>query len=275
MLGAEEVLAGVPADVYKPSLYRYYARLDGRIKRRELAAPGNWDHLSVENVVALAPDLVILWSSQTEAISALERRGVRVFGIFVKGLSDVKREIEVLGEITGRQDRAAWLLSLARSEERALAEKLAALNVAEKPGAYFIWSQGKLHTSCNGSAVQDLIDLAGGRNICAHISQEHAVLSLERILEWDPEVIMMWAGGKLAALDVKRDPQFSSVAAVKGGRVYQFKDPFEVDFWTLKYLYAASLMASWLHPELFKNVDLKEKGQSLLGALYGREISGD
>ena len=59
--------------------------MDERIKDKNLPAPGNWDFVNMESVVALKPDLVILWSNQTESIGSLEERGIPVYGVFIKG----------------------------------------------------------------------------------------------------------------------------------------------------------------------------------------------
>ena len=73
MLGAEERVVGISRNVYTESVNRYYASLDDRIRSKALPAPGNWDFINLESVVSLRPDVVILWSEQTEAIASLEQ----------------------------------------------------------------------------------------------------------------------------------------------------------------------------------------------------------
>jgi len=62
-----------------------------------------------------------------------------------------------------------------------------------------MWAQGNLETSCGGSTVDDLISLAGGRNVCTSLPQEHAVVSLEKGFSWNPEVIVVWYNKKRTA----------------------------------------------------------------------------
>ena len=78
MLGADEALVAVPADATRGEPGQRYAALDPRIARGELATPGNWDFISLERVLALRPDLVVIWAAQREAIEALERHRLRV-----------------------------------------------------------------------------------------------------------------------------------------------------------------------------------------------------
>jgi iron complex transport system substrate-binding protein len=88
--------------------------LDARIRTKQLPVPGNWDFVSIESVVALQPDLVILWSQQTESIAALEERGIPVFGIFVNRCEDVYREMAALGKLTAQERRAGELVDATR-----------------------------------------------------------------------------------------------------------------------------------------------------------------
>lgn len=65
MLNQGNRIVGVSKNVYQTDVYPYYAALDKRIKDKRLPAPGNWDSVSVEGILALQPDLVIMWAQQT------------------------------------------------------------------------------------------------------------------------------------------------------------------------------------------------------------------
>lgn len=191
MLGAEDRVVGISANVYQEPVFSYYARLDDRIAARTLPAPGNWDFISVERILALKPEVIILWAQQTEAIAALESRGIPVFGVFLATLADVEREIRELARLTGTETRAAELLSWSREELAGISSRLAGLTPEERPRVNFMWAQSILETSGGTSTVQDLIELAGGRNLFAHLPQEHLRVKQEQLLAADPEVIIM------------------------------------------------------------------------------------
>ena len=86
MLGAEARLVGISTNIYQESVFPYYAAMDERIRERTLPTPGNWDFVNIESMVALQPDLVILWSGQDESIAALEEKGIPVFGVYHRAL---------------------------------------------------------------------------------------------------------------------------------------------------------------------------------------------
>ena len=273
MLGAENRVVGVSTNIYQ-TVFPYYASMDRRIQKRELPTPGNWDFVNLETVIALRPDLVVIWAKQSESIAVLEERGIPVFGIFLNRKEDVYRAVRSLGRLTGTGRRADEIIHYTQEEIARFAGKAEKIPFSQRPRVYYMWAQGNLETSCGGSTVDDLISLAGGRNVCASLPQEHAVVSLEKILTWNPEVIVMWYNERKDPQDVLKDPQWRSLRAVRDRRVHEFPEVFLCDLWTLKFQHAVKMVARWCHSALFADVDLeKEKGR-MLEFLYGHKIRG-
>jgi len=272
MLGAEDRVIGISRNVYTESVNRYYASLDERVRNKELPAPGNWDFINLESVVALQPDLVILWSEQTEAIESIEQRGIPVYGVFLQRLEDVYREITDLGLLTGRPERAADLVRHTKQSVGRIKERLESLPSDGLPGVYYMWAQGPLETSCGVSTVDDLIRLAGARNVCASIPREHLVVNMERILSWNPDLVVMWYNTRLDPKDLVKEGQWQAVAAVRNGRVHELPDVFLCDFWTLKFPYAVWMLAKWSHPDLFPDIDLAKEKEEMLKFLYDGKL---
>lgn len=271
MLHAQDRVVGISSNVYEGETYPYYAAMDRRIAERRIAAPGNWDFVNIERVVALEPDLVVMWSHQEESIQALEDRGILVFGVFIRSFEDVFREIRVLGELTGTSARADELIRYTQ-EELLQIQKLTAANKG-RTRVYYMWAQGELETSCGGSTVDELIRLAGGTNVCGAIDQEHLVLNIERVLQWDPEVIVMWFNERRDPDDVLALPLWQGVSAVRNGRVHEFPGVFPCDLWTLKFQLAVKMVAGWCHPGLFGNGDLEQERHQVFSRLYGPRFS--
>lgn len=271
MLGAEQKVVGVSTNVYQGGTVDYYRKLDSRIRDKTLPTPGNWDFVNIEKVIGLKPDLVIIWAHQEEAIRALEDRGIPVFGVFIKSFEDVFAEIRALGTLTGRQDRATALIGYTENELRLMKEKI---SVSSKPvTVYFMWSQGELETSGRSSTVQELISLAGGENVAGSIDLEHTVVSMERVLKWNPEVIIMWPDPRRCPKDVLANPSWRNIRAVKDSRVYQLPDIFSCDLWTLKFQLAVKLIAKWIHPDIFQDTDLDMDRAGVFHELYGTSLA--
>jgi iron complex transport system substrate-binding protein len=272
MLGEEERVVGISRNVYTESVNRYYASLDDRIRSKALPAPGNWDFINLESVVSLRPDVVILWSEQTEAIASLEQRGIQVYGVFLQRLEDVYREISALGSMTGCPSRAAGLIHYTKQNLGRIEERVRALPAERRPGVYFMWAQGPLETSCGESTVEDLIALAGARNVCASLPREHLVVNMEQILSWNPDLVVMWYNTRLDPEDLAKAGQWQAVTAVRNGRVHELPDVFLCDLWTLKFPYAVWMLAKWSHPDLFSDIDLEGEKEGMLNFLYDRKL---
>lgn len=135
-----------------------------------------------------------------------------------------------------------------------------------------MWAQGNLETSCGKSTVQDLIHLAGGKNVCDSIFNEHMIVNMEQIIAWNPDIIIMWYNEKQNPSDIINNEQWKLIKAVKKGRVYEFPEIFLCDLWTLKYTYAVKMVAKWTYPHLFTDIDLEKEKSNMLQTLYGNKL---
>jgi iron complex transport system substrate-binding protein len=245
MLGAQDRIIGVPGEVYKEKTLRYYSKLDRRIAERSLPAPGNWDFVSIEQVIGLEPDLVIIWSSQSDVVTTLEQFGIPVYSVMIKDFDDVYKEISDFGKIFGCSQRADSLISITHRN----LDKIKPAGVSQKPvSAYFMWAQGINETSGSTSTVEELFSCAGVRNVC-EVEQEHVSISLEKLIDWNPDLIIMWYNEKLDPEDVMKDPALQGIDAVKNRKVFELPDKFSCDLWTLKMQYPVQLISAWAHPE--------------------------
>lgn len=273
MLGEERKVIAVSSNVYSGDVFKYYAAMDERIKNKTLPAPGNWEFVSIESVVAMKPDVVIIWSKQTETIKSLEDRGIPVFGVFINRIEDVYREVIALGKLTGSESRANEIVYYTKNELLHLHKITQRIPESEIRDIYFMWAQGNLHTSCRESTVNDLIKMAGCRNVCASISDEHTVVSMEQIIKWNPDIIIMWVNTKKDPIDVINDPRWRNINAAKNRKVYELPEIFLFDLWTLKFQYAVKMVAKWAYPDLFKDMNMDKERVKMLKVLYGNRLN--
>jgi iron complex transport system substrate-binding protein len=268
MLGMKERLVAIPGDVYRGKTFFYYAQLDERIKEKSIPAPGNWDFVNIEQVVGLNPDLVIIWSSQAEAIINLQQFGIPVYGVMMQDFDDVFKEIDDFGKLFDCKQRADNLIAFTRSN----LEKTKTENIFKNPvPVYFMWAQGINETSGKNSTVEELLNYAGTSNVC-DLDHEHVTVSLEKLIEWNPEMIVMWYNEKLDPADIMENPVLQGLNAVKNKRVYELPVVFTCDFWTLKMQYPVNLIASWAYPETSGQFESEREMKELYRFLYGKEI---
>lgn len=268
MLQAKEQVCGVPAQVYQSHLIQYYSKLDERITNESLPAPGNWDFISLERIIASKPDIVILWASQSEDLQSIEACGIPVYAVEINSFNDLKKEITDLGKICGKQQRADTLLTYSQKIIQNLKTNISALS-KDKSSAYFMWTQGLLESSGSSSTVQEMFNLSSINNI-VQSPMEHVVINIENLIQWNPDLIFMWYNDRMDPQDVLNDPRLSLINAVKNKKVFELPSAFYCDFWTLKYIYVVHLISEWSYPELKENSELTK--ESIMLHLYGKNI---
>jgi len=136
----------------------------------------------VERIVALLPDLVLCTTdgNPRDKVRALEEMGIPCFAVAPQDLDAVFTAIERLGVLLGAADRG-------RAEAGALRRRARLASPssrdAEKPAVLFVVSTAPIIAAGEGTFMDELVRLAGGRNAAARFSGRYPRLSLEG---WSP-----------------------------------------------------------------------------------------
>lgn len=264
MLHAETTLVGVSTNMYSSSLYPYYAALDDRIKNKSIPVPGNWDFVNLESVIALQPDLVIVWSSQNEAIEALESHHIPVYAVMLNGVDDIYKEITDFGILLNKQERADTLITFTKNQ-------IASINkTANNPlSVYFLWSSGMFETAGLKSTVNNVIVSAGCINACQS-EQEHISINAETLIKWNPDVILLWSSDSHDPTDVMNNSSLRMVKAVRSKKIFELPSAFDCDLWTLKYQFAVAFLHESAYNNSYSVESLQSKRDSIMTFLYGK-----
>ena len=177
---------------------------------RAIARVGDAGRLDVERVIALRPDLVLIWQrgATSRELEQLEAAGIRLFQLEPRRLDDVARAIERLGTLLGREPEA----SRRAGEIRGALARLRAAHAGVAPVTVFyqVWRQ-PLMTINGKQLIDDIVSLCGGRNIFAALTPLVPTISTESVVGADPEAILTASeAGPAAAW--RRDPANPSFA---------------------------------------------------------------
>ncbi|CAN7510898.1 cobalamin-binding protein [Massilia sp. LjRoot122] len=174
--------------------------------------------IDMERVLALKPDLVVVWHSGNTArqIAQIESLGVPVFHSEPRRLAQVADNIERLGQLLGTGPAAS-------SAAGALRGKLAGLEArygGRSPVSVFyqIWDQ-PLYTLNDAQIASDAIRVCGGRNVFGGLKVVAPEVSLEAVLAADPEAIMAGKRYDPANPGLKLWEPYKSMTAVKRGNL--------------------------------------------------------
>jgi iron complex transport system substrate-binding protein len=144
--------------------------------------------LDLERIVALQPDLIVVWPYLAPAqIERLRALGVPMFVSDPREPEAIADDLERLGRLAGTAAQAtaaaaALRESLARLERRAAA--------APKLSVFYeIWNQ-PLYTVGGGHLISAAIRLCGGENVFGRLSQPAPAVGVEDVLAAQPQVII-------------------------------------------------------------------------------------
>ena len=144
----------------------------------------------VERIVALAPDLVLCTTdgNPRDKVRALEEMGIPCFAVAPQDLDAVFTAIERLGVLLGAADRGRAEAGALRRRAR-LARPSSA--DAAKPAVLFVVSTAPIIAAGEGTFMDELVRLAGGRNAAARFSGRYPRLSVEGLVAARPDVIFV------------------------------------------------------------------------------------
>lgn len=156
---------------------------------QQLPQLGSYKAVNLERILALEPDLVILWGSGNgESIQRqLERLGVTVYVGEPAELEDVAAAVRDVGVLAGTSEVAESAADRYLNDLEALRERYS----ERQPVSVFyqVWND-PLQTLSDQHLVSDVIRLCGGRNVYADAAVLAPTISRESLLDRDPEAIV-------------------------------------------------------------------------------------
>ena len=198
---------------------------------------------NVETVLGARPDLVVLYASNDNRAAATELRtaGVNTLSLKIDHIADFHRAARLLGAMLGDSARGA---AVSDSVKRTLDRVRQATAPLPKPRVFWhIWD-APLITIARGSYMNELIEIAGGTNIYGDLPDPSPSVSIEDVLERNPEYVIT---GPEGAEKIRRDPRWSEAPAVKAGRIL-VADTTLVGRPSVRLGEAAMSLAQLLHP---------------------------
>lgn len=210
--------------------------------------------ISIEKIVDLEPDLVLAAGEiHQPVIEALDQLNILVFSIDPNTLDEVYSDIELVGRLTGHEEEAAQVVAEMEDRVAAVTERVNTIPQEERLTVYWEVFDEPRMTAGPSTFTGQLIELAGGVNIFADVSEDYPQISDEEVIGRDPAVIMGadTMGDKLTTELVAQRPGWDQIEAVQKARIYLF-DGDMVARAGPRLAQVLEVMAEALYPELFE-----------------------
>jgi ABC-type Fe3+-hydroxamate transport system substrate-binding protein len=170
---------------------------------------------NVEAVLAARPDLVLLYASDDnrDAARRLRVAGVATAAYRVDRIADFRRATIALGALTGDSLAARATVD---SVDATIARVRTATAALSRPTVFWPLYDQPLLATGGGSFLNELIDIAGGRNIYGFLPEPSPRITVEDLLTRDPDVILLSPESRARYV---ADPRWRALRAVRTDRL--------------------------------------------------------
>ncbi len=211
---------------------------------------GSYMNLSLEKIVSLNPDLIIGTTNgnRKEAILKLEKAGYPVYVVNPMCLKDIFIMIDTIGTITGKESEAQKIVAAMENQVNhivSMTEKL------DKPKVLILFDTDPFISAGKETVYHELIALAGGHNIAGQSPVKYPRLSMETVINEQPDIIIIPSMKKDTKIDgvIKTWKPWCDIPAVKNGRIHIINSDL-TDRFSPRITEGLEQLAVIIHPEL-------------------------
>ncbi|AIQ11739.1 ABC transporter substrate-binding protein [Paenibacillus durus] len=230
----------------------------------------------MEEVLKNKPDIAFA-STGSPLIQPLENAGIPTVTLNFTNFDEMKECFRLTGDILGEdaRTRADSFISYLDGKLEQITAVTSKIPESDKPKVLHIQSLSPLQVDGKDTMIQNWIEVAGGVNAAQEISGNMKPVSLEQIVAWNPDYIMIGSG--LTDTDhIMDDPAWKTLNAVKNGHVYN--NPSGAFLWD-RYGAEAALQIQWaaktLHPDLFPDLNIVQETVSFYKQFLNYDLTND
>jgi len=191
-------------------------------RAREKEKVGTFSHPNVEKILSLKPDIIFgTGLEQASVVTMLRGLGLKVCVSDPASTGELFYSIKEIASLTGKDKEADSLIAEMRREIKAIEVRRKADRAKGKPKVFVeIWNDPLL-TAAKESFINELIKIAGARNIAGDVRRAYVHFSAEEVIYRDPDCIILTYMSKRMPLGaLKSRPGWQNMTAVRENRIY-------------------------------------------------------
>ena len=245
-------------------------------KLKNLPAALNGKDLQIEELVKLAPDVIIVFNKNYQ--DELIKNGFSAVNLIFRDYPDMEKSIYATAEVIGTDDarkKAEKLANKIHDNSEFVTARTKNIPDAKRPKVLHLLGGANLLKVDGTNTIQNTwIKLGGGVNA---INTEGSMIevSAEEIINANPDIIIV--GGNDTDTQIKKikeHPAFSGSNAVKNGKIYgNPKGVFSWDRYGAENVLQILWAAKTIQPDLFKDVNMKVKTKEFYKEFLNHDLS--
>ncbi|MEO0072114.1 MAG: cobalamin-binding protein [candidate division WOR-3 bacterium] len=184
---------------------------------------GDFSNPSLERILYRKPTLVIATLPEQKLIvEELKKHNIPIYISRPKSVDSIFAEILRIGTLTGASGRAESLVATLKTRLREIVMKNP--NLIDSPRVYIEISGNPLMSVGNLSYLNEIISLAGGKNIFSDIDREYFIVSPEEIIVRNPDIIIALYP-QISKSAIKRRLGWDKITAIQRNQIYTELNP--------------------------------------------------
>lgn len=285
-LNAADDVVGVLSS-WKKQLGPEFARFMPGIEK--LPTPGDLTQVNIESLLALHPQVVFIANyAPADMIQQIQQAGIPVVAVSLRQDAEseknkmnptmadeeqaynegLKQGIRLIGEVVDRKQQAEALINYTFAARAKFNAPVANIAEADKVRVYM--ANPDLNTYGSGKYTGLMMEHAGAKNVAATTIKGARQVSLEQVIQWDPQVIFVQDRYPEVVKAIENDPGWKNIDAVKNHRVWLM--PEYAKAWGYPMPEALAIgelwMAKKLYPARYANVNVDAQAQDYYQRFY-------
>ncbi|MCK4307525.1 ABC transporter substrate-binding protein [candidate division WOR-3 bacterium] len=241
--------------------------------------------VNMEELLKLKPDIVFFYGDIISSVKQFDASEIPAVAIKTMTVADgnsletLNSWLKLLGKIIEKEERTDEIIAYGYQALGMINSRIWNIPDEEKPKGLMIFRHGEKEIDVSGSHFfgHFWLEATGARDVAEEIKVK-ALVNMEQIYKWDPEIIYITNFTETQPQDLINNTikgqDWSKVKAVKEGKVY--KIPLGIYRW-FPPSGDAPLMLKWLaqknHPELFSDYAMGEEISKYYLRFYNYNLS--
>jgi iron complex transport system substrate-binding protein len=186
----------------------------------------------------------------------------------------LREGITLIGDIVNKPQAAKALIEATDRGRKIVSDRLQALPEAKRVRAYM--ANPDLTTYGSGKYTGLMMAHAGALNVAAATVKGFKPVAMEQVIAWNPQVIFVQDRYPKVVEQIRNDPRWQVIDAVKNQRVYLMPDYAKA--WGYPMPEAMGIgelwMAKKLYPEKFRDIDMRRVANDWYQRFYRTDYQG-
>ncbi len=290
---AADMIVGVPGGSRGIESFNntYGVKYPKVMEIEQISAGGGNGEYDNEKIISLKPDVLIMINQEPtqnfENLQTVMEAGIPVVGLSynIEPLRDRVKNIEILGKVFGKEERAKEMSEFMTRQYDLVEERLKDIAEEDRKEVHQTHFHGDTPKTFWSWSI--ISETAGGKEIANDVMGEKlengGTLDTEYLLKKDPEVFIIGADGlglggseeegqKYIQEMIAKTPGWKDLTAVKNKNTYGISYSSALNMETF---YANLQLAKWYYPEKFEDVNPDQVLKDFYDKFMPFEYEGD